>query len=112
MSRPFPATYPKRHLGIAPKPLSTPLSTRAIPYGFATVVLLALFLFSSSASAQSLIDDEVTGPTYRVGAIEIEFAHSHPDNPSIEALLPVEVALRKTASGWSQPVEGEPACTT
>ena len=100
-------TCPKRDKGIAP----TPLSTRVIPYRFATIALLALFFLASGASAQSLIDDEATGPTYRVGAIEIEFANSHPDNPSIEALLPVEVTLRKTASGWSQPIEGNPAET-
>ena len=107
MPRPFPMTCPKRDKGIAP----TPLSTRVIPYRFATIALLALFSLASGASAQSLIDDEATGPTYRVGAIEIEFANSHPDNPSIEALLPVEVTLRKTASGWSQPIEGNPAET-
>lgn len=107
MPRPLPMTCPKRHKGIAP----TPLSTRVIPYRFATIALLALFFLASGASAQSLIDDEATGPTYRVGAIEIEFANSHPDNPPIEALLPVEVTLRKTASGWSQPIEGKPAET-
>ena len=73
----------------------------------ASLVLAAAFV--PSAGAQVLRHpDELTPNVYRVGALELEYANPHPDQPSLEGLVPLDVELRRTERGFAAPVEGQP----
>ncbi len=48
---------------------------------------------------------------FPVGRLELVYVRPHPDQPDPEEILPLEVPLRRTAIGWSAPVEGEPSET-
>lgn len=52
--------------------------------------------------------EDMPDPVFRVGALELEWATPHPDQPSLAGLLPVEVELRRTEQGYAAPREGEP----
>lgn len=52
--------------------------------------------------------DELPEPVYRVGALELRYASPHPDQPALDALVPVEVELARGERGYSAPREGEP----
>jgi hypothetical protein len=64
-------------------------------------------VLASPASAQVLLEDDAPVETYPVGGLELEYAETHPDHPSLDGILPIEVELRKTDAGWAEPVEGE-----
>lgn len=55
--------------------------------------------------------DDLPPPVYRVGALELAYAAAHPDQPALDALLPLAVELRRTELGFAAPREGEPSET-
>lgn len=46
-------------------------------------------------------------PTFPVGRLELGYARPHPDQPTLDDVLPVEVELHRTTLGWAAPAEGE-----
>ena len=60
------------------------------------------------AFAETAESDEVDGPVFTVGRFVVDYREPHPDLPSIDALLPLEVTLRQTESGWASPRAGQP----
>jgi hypothetical protein len=73
-------------------------------------IVLALSLASGVAGAQVLLLPEATAPPiFRVGAIELEYALEHPDQPPLDGVVPLFVDLRRTDLGWAAPAEGEPS---
>jgi hypothetical protein len=95
---------PKRH---APKTKAEP---RAWVAGLAFFAGLLLGdLFAATAEAQVLRPaDEQPPNVYRVGELELEYANPHPDQPSLDGLVPLDVELRRTERGFAAPVEGQP----
>jgi hemolysin activation/secretion protein len=75
-------------------------------------LMLVVGLTSVNASAQLLLLPESLGPSvYTVSAIDLAYTEEHPDQPPLDALLPIEVELRPTEDGWGAPREGEPSET-
>jgi hypothetical protein len=73
------------------------------------MLVLALGLAGRPAAGQVLLmPEDLPPPVYPVGAIELVYAEPHPDQPPLDALLPVEVELRETERGWAAPLAGEP----
>ncbi|MAG31091.1 MAG: hypothetical protein CL908_09405 [Deltaproteobacteria bacterium] len=71
------------------------------------LVLIAVALHASLATAQVLLLPEDSGPkAFRVGALELEYADKHPDHPPLAALVPVRVELTQSEGGWTAPREG------
>lgn len=77
--------------------------------------LLALFVAAILAHVQAAVaqvlryPDELPPPVYRVGALEIRYASPHPDQPPLDALVPVEVELARGEQAYAAPREGEPS---
>jgi len=108
--------WPRRPLRFASIPsLSARFArdqTRA--FGASTTLVFGLGLTLLAAfplGAQVLEDPSEPTVTYPVGGLILEYANPHPDHPSLEGFLPVEVALRSTDAGWSGPKEGAPTQT-
>lgn len=78
----------------------------------ARVLLASLVLaaaLATSAGAQVLRrPEDIPANVFRVGALELQYANPHPDQPSLEGLVPLDVELRRTERGYAAPVEGEP----
>lgn len=52
--------------------------------------------------------DPVDGPAFSVTRFEVVYEQPHPALPPLESLLPIEVRLRPTATGWAAPRGGRP----
>lgn len=75
----------------------------------ASASVLLLIAFSDPAFGQVLLRPEDQPPaTFRVGAIELEYAREHPSQLSLAGLVPLMVELRRTDSGWAAPSADEP----
>lgn len=60
------------------------------------------------SSAQVLLMPEDLGPkTFPVSSLELSYAKEHPSLPPLDELLPIEVELFKTETGWAAPRPGE-----
>lgn len=59
------------------------------------------------AESTALAETPSPAPVFRVGALELEYATAHPDHPDLDAILPVEVVLTRSETGWRAPAEGE-----
>ena len=62
---------------------------------------LAALVAASGAMAQVLLDEADGRPVFPVGDLELVYPTAHTDHPAIEGLLPIEVALRETANGFT-----------
>jgi len=101
MSRPCPIPAPTP----APRTIRPPRARRAVVAGFACWLLSA----AGPALSQVLrLPEDMPPPVFRVGALELEYAEPHPDQPALGDLVPVEVELRRTDQGYAAPSEGEP----
>jgi hypothetical protein len=88
----------------AGRPNSRINGTRLGGIAFAWLIMLA----AAEASAQVLLIPEDRGPSvYPVSSIDLVYASEHPDQPPLEALLPIKVQLRETKIGWAAPLGGE-----
>ncbi len=84
-------------------------STPPLPVRVAAASAL-LSLIALSAGGQVLLLPEDDGPeTFRVGALELEYAQPHPDHPPLDGITPIRVELRRTEVGWDAPREDEPS---
>lgn len=89
-------------------------SVRAILVAAAALVGLLGLLAGSSNTARAQVlrhPDDLPPPVYRVGALELTYGAPHPDQPPLDALLPLEVELRRTELGFAAPREGVPSET-
>ncbi len=69
---------------------------------------LAACLIGGAAAPQVLLLPPVEAPaTFRVGALELEYATAHPDLPPLTRFLPLRVRLRAGEHGWTAPRSGE-----
>jgi len=73
--------------------------------GVAIVGLVGLIgLAAMESSAQLLLMPEDLGvPVFPVSTLELSYTTDHPDQPSLEELLPIEVELIETEFGWAAP---------
>lgn len=80
-----------------------PAKSRPTPARVAALLTLGLvsLLAATGAPAQVLLDEADARPVFPIGNLELEYANAHTDHPPIEDLLPVEVALRPTARGFT-----------
>ena len=89
---------------------ASPRATRVWLCGIA--LLGAVGPAAPDASAQVLLMPEDTGVlVFPVSTLELTYATEHPDQPSLEKLLPVEVELVETEFGWAAPRAGETSST-
>ncbi len=83
---------------------------RSASFGRALAVLLIAASTASAQSDPSVVAgpaaEELDGPVFRVTRFELAYPDPHPDLPSIESLVPFEVELRRTATGWASPRAG------
>ena len=70
--------------------------------------ILMAFLATTASSQVLLLPEDLGPPNYLVSSLELEYAEEHPDQPSLETLLPIRVQLRETKFGWAAPRSGEP----
>ena len=93
----------------APAPSRTTTRPRCV--AGLTIVAIGLGLVGLSAgaaSAQVLLDEADAAPTWTVGDLELRYAVDHPGNPTVDALLPVEVRLRSIANGYTAASDEDP----
>lgn len=99
----------------ASAPRLGPAFARLSPAGLLAAALLAAgllaagLLASDPAAAQVLADGATASrdESWRVGALELEYATPHPDLPPLSSLLPLEVELKPTASGYTAPASDD-----
>ncbi len=72
---------------------------------------LVAFPFAPAGAQVLRHPDDLPPPVYRVGTLELGYAVPHPDQPALDALLPLSVELRRTELGFAAPREGEPSET-
>jgi hemolysin activation/secretion protein len=74
------------------------------------IALASLFSFAPvESSAQApLIPEDFAPATFPVSSLELVYSKAHPGQPRLETLLPIEVELRETETGWAAPQQGEP----
>ncbi|MBW2417053.1 MAG: ShlB/FhaC/HecB family hemolysin secretion/activation protein, partial [Deltaproteobacteria bacterium] len=82
--------------------------------GLACAALVAALLGSLSAGAPraaepALPSSEGDGPVFMVSAFQFEYAEEHADQPEGPSLLPVEVELGRSDSGYTAPHAGVPS---
>lgn len=99
-----PAPYrPRRASGYEGRRIASPFGRAA------TTLSILLTLSATTSSAQVLLLPEDLGPpNYVVSSLDLEYAEDHPDQPPLEALLPIDVQLRETEFGWAAPRSDEP----
>ena len=73
-------------------------------------VLLGLLMASGQAGAQEE-PLSLDGPVYAVNQFVLLYGAEHPDQPSLVEILPLEVRVGETASGFVAPREGVPTQT-
>ena len=98
------AARPLRRIRVQPPSKCSEQSIRPIR---ALGLILALVVCASLSPAQELLEEMVPATVYRVGAIQLEYASPQPDQPSLDAMLPVKVELRRTEVGWAEAIPGE-----
>lgn len=81
-------------------------SLRAGALALALIVGL-IAIVAAPVRAQLLLLPEDSAPSnYPVGALELQYAEPHPDQPSLGEMLPVRVELTRTPEGWVAPRPG------
>lgn len=89
--------------------------SRATTLGHALALLLLLlaaspaFAQAQSAGVDAPAAEELDGPVFFVSRFVLAYPDPHPDLPPIDSLLPFEVELRRTATGWASPRAGAPS---
>jgi hypothetical protein len=65
-------------------------------------------LVTMDATAQVLLLPEEKAPTvFALSSLELTYAREHPDQPTLEKFLPIEVELVEAEAGWAAPRTGE-----
>ncbi len=77
------------------------------------LALPAVSLAEDATAGPSVLPpaEPVDGPTFPVTRFDIVYPEPHPELPPLDRLLPVDVALRATATGWAAPRAGQPTIT-
>lgn len=121
VSRPVQTSIPARDVSVLLRRASRPVSKRrarrviavACAHGLAHVLMLLAVAPAFSDPAPGGPDapaaEDLDGPVFTVTRFEFGYPDPHPDLPPIESLLPFEVSLRRTATGWASPRAGLPS---
>lgn len=66
------------------------------------------YMASSAETRVAIEAVEGDGPTYPISQLTVGFREAHPDLPPLDALLPVNVVLTPTETGYVAPRPGQP----
>ena len=100
--------HPSRHIRTSSRRMAFG-RLGAIASTLISVLLLGQTISASPVSAQLLLLPEDAGPqAFPVSRLELSYAKAHPDQPSLNGLLPVVVELFESPQGWRAAREDEP----
>lgn len=83
-----------------------PLRRQPCPRLVRTLLLVLAVLPAAATGAEETEEGAARDPVFAVDRFEIGYVEPHPDLPAPSELLPLEVPLSRTATGWVAPREG------